>query len=422
MWRAAPADDDLRRDAIGLDADDSAWAEVDGARALAQPSRVRRPATARCCTAAASTLRRTDPEQRRWVTLDGIFYQADVWLDGAYLGDPEGYFFPHTFDITALSRIGDEHVVAIEVACPPQRSHRGRRNITGVFQHWDGIDRTWNPGGLWRPVRVYDTGPVRIDRFRVLCRDADESRGPRAAARPGSTATAAARVTLRTLVDGVVVAETERRLAGGLNEVNWTLDIGEPAAVVAALARRPAADRRSASRSIVDGELSDRRQRRTGLREVAWNDWMCSVNGERLFLKGANLLPDACRPRRRHAGRRAPRHRARGRRRARRAAGPRPHRHRATVRRRRRAGGAAAAGLPAAVGVRPIGPRRRRSPGAGRRSTCSATTRRSCSGRAHNDPAAVGDRARGRHDGEPGCATSPASSCRRGTRPCSTAG
>ncbi len=27
------------------------------------------------------------------------------------------------------------------------------------------------------------------------------------------------------------------------------------------------------------------------MREVAWNDWKCSVNGERLFLKGANLVP-----------------------------------------------------------------------------------------------------------------------------------
>ena len=42
---------------------------------------------------------------------------------------------------------------------------------------------------------------------------------------------------------------------------------------------------------FVDEELSDRRQRRTGLRQVSWDDWVCSVNGERLFLKGANLLP-----------------------------------------------------------------------------------------------------------------------------------
>ena len=42
---------------------------------------------------------------------------------------------------------------------------------------------------------------------------------------------------------------------------------------------------------LVDGEVSDRRSRRTGLREVAWNDWVCSINGERLFLKAANVVP-----------------------------------------------------------------------------------------------------------------------------------
>ena len=62
-----------------------------------------------------------DEGRRRWVTLDGIFYQADIWLDGAYLGDSEGYFFPHSFDITALSKLGDEHVLAVEVTCAPQR-------------------------------------------------------------------------------------------------------------------------------------------------------------------------------------------------------------------------------------------------------------------------------------------------------------
>ena len=36
--------------------------------------------------------------------------------------------------------------------------------------------RTRNPGGLWRPVCLYDTGPVHIDRLRVLCRDADARR------------------------------------------------------------------------------------------------------------------------------------------------------------------------------------------------------------------------------------------------------
>lgn len=288
MWRVTPADDDLRRDAIGLDVDDSAWAEIEV------------PGHWRCHPDFAEsegpllyrrrfTLPEPEPGRRRWIALDGIFYQADVWLDGAYLGDPEGYFFGHSFDVTALSRIGDEHVVAIEVACAPQRSHRGKRNITGIFQHWDGMDRTWNPGGLWRPVKVYDTGPVRADRFRVLCRDADDTRA-HLLLHADLDSDAARQITVRTLVDGEPVAEQVQRVAAGMNEVNWSVDIADPALWwPRALGEQPLTD--IAIEIEAEGETSDVRTRRTGLRQVAWNNWSCSVNGERLFLKGANLLP-----------------------------------------------------------------------------------------------------------------------------------
>ena len=36
---------------------------------------------------------------------------------------------------------------------------------------------------------------------------------------------------------------------------------------------------------------SDRRVRRTGLRQIRMKRWIATVNGERLFLKGANLGP-----------------------------------------------------------------------------------------------------------------------------------
>src|SRR5262245_27643525 len=109
-WRVAPADDDLRRDAIGLDVDDSAWAELD------VPGHWRRhpdfaDSDGPLLHRRRYSLREPAEGRRRWLTLEGVFYQADVWLDGAYLGDPEGYFLPHTFDITALSRMADEHVV-----------------------------------------------------------------------------------------------------------------------------------------------------------------------------------------------------------------------------------------------------------------------------------------------------------------------
>ena len=288
IWRATEANDDVRRGAIGLDADDSTW------ETISVPGHWRNhPKFASSDGPLLCRLRFTAPEpqshHRRWVTLDGVFYQADVFLDGAYLGDAEGYFMPHTFDITALSRFGDEHVLAVEVTCTPQRGPRNKRNITGVFQHWDGIDRNWNPGGLWRPVRLYDTGPVRVDRFCVLCRDADSTRA-HMLFYARLDCDDRRRVRVRTLVDGRPIAESERSLAGGLNDVSWNLDIENPALWwPRSLGDQPLTE--MSIEVIVDGELSDRRKRRTGLREVAWNEWVCSVNGERLFLKGANLLP-----------------------------------------------------------------------------------------------------------------------------------
>ena len=151
-----------------------------------------------------------------------------MWLDGAYLGDPEGYFFPHSFDITDLSRFDEEHVLAVEVTCAPQGDPRSRRNITGVLQQSEWFDRSYNPGGLWRPVRLYDTGPVRIDRLRVLCRDADARRAHlRLTARLDSDAQRP--VVIRTMIDGHPHAETTQVVASGQNDLEWSIDLTDPA-------------------------------------------------------------------------------------------------------------------------------------------------------------------------------------------------
>ncbi|MEO7398952.1 MAG: hypothetical protein ABIW84_10340 [Ilumatobacteraceae bacterium] len=293
VWRAAAADDQLRRTAVGLGYDDTGWETVD------VPGHWRNE-SAFADSDGPLLLRRhfempvPSAHERAWIVLDGVFYQADVWFDGAYIGDPEGYFFPHSFDVTELARLATEHVVAIEVACAPHKSHRGRRNITGVFQQWHAADRRWNPGGLWRPVRVETTGAVRIDRLRALCRDANEARAHlRLHARLESNASR--RVRLRTTVTGPggtvdVLSEAEQSLARGVNEVNWTLDIDNPRLWWPwSLGEQPLTDVRVDV--VVDGEISHTRTLRTGLREVAMQDWVFSVNGERLFLKGANLAP-----------------------------------------------------------------------------------------------------------------------------------
>jgi len=59
-----------------------------------------------------------------------------------------------------------ENVLAVEVACTPPADRRAKRNITGVFEHWDCLDPDWNPGGLWRPVHVEATRRDRSKAWR----------------------------------------------------------------------------------------------------------------------------------------------------------------------------------------------------------------------------------------------------------------
>jgi beta-mannosidase len=287
-WVASPVDDELRRGGVALELDDSAWTVI------AVPSHWRsHPAFAASDGPLLYRHRFEHPGpedgERLFVTLDGVFYQADVWLDGAYLGDPEGYFFAHSFDVTDLMRIGREHVLAIEATCFPQHNLNAKRNITGSFQHSPSIDPSWNPGGLWRPVRLTTTGPVRIERCRVLCRDANDARAHlRLAARLDSDAPRVVRI--RTFVDGVMLARQRHSLASGMNEVAWNIDVNEPRLWWPwSMGEQPLTD--ITVEVSVEGKPSDRHTVRTGLREVAFQDWTFSVNGERLFIKGANVGP-----------------------------------------------------------------------------------------------------------------------------------
>ena len=59
----------------------------------------------------------------------------------------------------------------------------------GLLHHSEAVDRDWNPGGLWRSVLLYDTGPAKLDRLRVLCREPRRQPRPRPSATPASTVT-----------------------------------------------------------------------------------------------------------------------------------------------------------------------------------------------------------------------------------------
>ncbi|MFV1991493.1 MAG: hypothetical protein ACC652_12220, partial [Acidimicrobiales bacterium] len=109
---------------------------------------------------------------RTWICVDGVMTSADVWLDGSYLGLTQGYSIPHAFEITAASHASSEHVLAIDANCPAV-SEGPSSALTGIFQAGQAFSSDANPGGIWRNIRLERTGSVRIDRLRVICREAD---------------------------------------------------------------------------------------------------------------------------------------------------------------------------------------------------------------------------------------------------------
>lgn len=239
-------------------------------------------------------------DDRYWLRFDGLFYQGDVWLDGGYVGDTEGYFFPHTFEITEALAAGTDHLLGVEVTCSPQRDKTAKRNITGVFQHWDAADPDANPGGIWRPVSIERTGPVRIRHLRVICREANETRAT-VKFRAVLDSAHAGEVTLRSTVGDTELVDV-RRIAAGENQVEWQVRVDEPDLWWPhALGDQPLYDvtvevvphpvEQLTDSGVAHAPVSHRLTRRIGLRQVHLRGWVLHINGERMFVKGTNLAP-----------------------------------------------------------------------------------------------------------------------------------
>ncbi|HEY4376034.1 MAG TPA: hypothetical protein VGM93_02705 [Acidimicrobiales bacterium] len=286
-WGAQIADDDLRRTWLDDESDDR-WEPVE------VPGHWRsNPAFAE---SDGPLLYRTrfdqampDQGERWWLALDGLFYQGDVWLDGGYVGDTEGYFVPHVFEVTEALAERQEHTLGIEVTCSRPGDRTAKRNITGTFQHGPSTDPGGNPGGIWRPVRIEKTGPVRIRHLRVRCREAATGRAV-VSFRAVLDAAETAEVVLRSAVGDAEVLDL-RTLAAGENQVEWTVTVPDPELWwPRALGDQPMVPV-VVELIMADGSCSHRHERRIGLREVSMRAWVLRVNGERLFAKGANLGP-----------------------------------------------------------------------------------------------------------------------------------
>ena len=102
-----------------------------------------------------------EPERRYWLKLNGVFYWCAVYLNGFRLGANQGYFVPALFEITELLENGENQLL-LEVSCFSEPDKNRKKQILGVWGHWDCLYRDWNPGGIWLPIEILSSGPIAI--------------------------------------------------------------------------------------------------------------------------------------------------------------------------------------------------------------------------------------------------------------------
>ncbi len=114
--------------------------------------------------------------QGKWteIVFEGTSFQGEAWLNGHRLGELKGMLNPRSFDASRLLNKVGENLLAVRLEATPD----AQRNDTARGLTWDtprdqlysiaqcmyGWD--WGPHGvpvgLWRPVRLRVTGPLRL--------------------------------------------------------------------------------------------------------------------------------------------------------------------------------------------------------------------------------------------------------------------
>lgn len=208
--------------------------------------------------------------KRFFLNFGAVDYEAEVWINGGFLGRHRGGYTPFTFEITDFIR--DTNRVAVRVAdYPTRRTLRGKQYI----YRWLSAVFYTPTSGIWQPVFIHAAGNSCIKKL-VLLPDMD-----RLTVRADIDARGAAAALLRIAdADGATVVEERPPIEGGC--VERTFAIKNP--------RRWSPDTPHLYRvelTLLDGNgaAADRVSAATGLRRVETKGGKLLLNGKPVYLK-----------------------------------------------------------------------------------------------------------------------------------------
>ena len=292
-WKGHATDDELRRACIEPGFDDTEWPMTVPGH-WAEHDRLSTRRSVLCRTRFDLDRAGREPSSRHWLLFDGIWQSADVWLNGHYLGPIDGWFITHEFEITeALARPRRPRARRRGDGAGTDRSTVPARSLDGIYDDAGIVGHT-TPGGIWRPVRIVATGPVRMTKTRVICSAADADAATvhfrchvlSDESRPVTIVT-----TVRPPGGGPpITMRRDHDLASGATVLEWDVHIDRPALWWPwELGDQPL--HRITVSVEFDDSISDLWDREVGLRSVSMRNWVLWINGERLFARGADLWP-----------------------------------------------------------------------------------------------------------------------------------
>jgi len=222
-----------------------------------------------------------------------MFYRGNIWLNDQRIGQPCGYFAPHTYDITPL--LTTENQLVVELTCPEEHDKVGKRLITGVFSHWDSADTTLNPGGIWLPVEHIETGPVHLQHVML---STETLTGQHAEIRyrimydaiAACSGTVVWRFAPHNFAGKVHEVHTVVHVAAGQHQASGTLALPDPELWWSHDMGHPSLYQVTATLCIGD-TASDEWQGDFGIRTFTMKNWIPYLNGKRFFMKGSNYPP-----------------------------------------------------------------------------------------------------------------------------------
>lgn len=233
--------------------------------------------------------------------IGGAFYQTTAWLNGQLLGKHDGYFTPMSWELRPEQLQPEQNILAIQVDCPPPGTS-WRDIIIGIYGEWDCKPPFVNPGGIWGEVVLQETFRGYLQDLQLDARlTAWNSAQIRLQANflwrsVASQVKAVVRITPRNFVGKGVSQDFPVAIQPGANQLDlrlilpepklwWTWDQGQP-------------NLYDVSLLLTDeqGSEVDSLSTYLGVRELAWKNWQFSLNGRRMFLRGANYGPTSFYP------------------------------------------------------------------------------------------------------------------------------